>query len=72
MVRASTAPSTRNRPLHLEDQQEDLVQHFGLGASCAAEAEVCWPDPDGTTHTVGFPAPGRCRFEKGCEPTLVE
>jgi len=53
-------------------QQDDLVQHFGLGAACAAEAEVRWPDPDGTTQTVRFPAPGRYRLEKGGEPTLVE
>jgi hypothetical protein len=32
---------------------------------------MCWLDPDGTTHTVGLPAPGRCRLEKGGGPTRV-
>lgn len=29
--------------------QDDLVQHFGLGAACEAEVEVRWPNGDLTT-----------------------
>lgn len=32
-------------------RQDDLVQHFGLGAGCEAEVEIRWPDADRTTES---------------------
>ena len=40
--------------------QDDLVQHFGMGADCEGEVEVRWPDAEGTVEV--FPIVSGYRF----------
>lgn len=45
--------------------QSDLVLHFGLGAACAGEVTVRWPDAALTTETFTLPAGHRFEITQG-------
>lgn len=46
--------------------QNDVVLHFGLGAACAADITVRWPDAAGTTESwSGVAANRRVRLDQG-------
>lgn len=45
--------------------QSDLVLHFGLGAACAGEVTVRWPDADLSTETFTLPAGHRFEITQG-------
>lgn len=49
-------------------QQDDLVQHFGLAGTCAAQVEVRWPDAEGTVQTFTIDQPGRYLVRQGEAP----
>ena len=45
--------------------QDDLVLHFGLGASCEANVVVQWPDASGTRESFTVPAGQRLLVVQG-------
>ena len=47
--------------------QDDLVQHFGLGAACEAEVTVTWPIEGAPKQTLTLPAGHRYRITQGVE-----
>lgn len=49
-------------------QQDDLVQHVGLGAACEAEVAITWPDGQSQRFTVG--GGYRYRVVQGEEPVV--
>ena len=51
--------------------QHDRVLHFGLGAACAAEVTIRWPDQPLTTQRIELPAGYRFRIAQGQAPTVV-
>lgn len=48
--------------------QEERVLHFGLGAACAAEVRVRWPDAKGTEETWVLGGGARYRLVQGSPP----
>ena len=52
--------------------QEDLVLHFGLGASCDAQVTVRWPDADLTTETFRVVSGHRYDVKPGAGPVAQE
>lgn len=51
--------------------QHDLVAHFGLGESCAAEVRVIWPDAARTEQLFTVQAGYRYRVVQGQMPSAV-
>jgi hypothetical protein len=51
--------------------QDDLVQHFGLGAACDAVVTIRWPDAALTTETFKLPAGHRFAITQGGKPAAV-
>lgn len=52
--------------------QEDLIQHVGLGGACEAEVTVTWPDAAGTVETYTLGGGYRYRVVQGEGWTVVE
>ncbi|PRQ03832.1 FG-GAP repeat protein [Enhygromyxa salina] len=52
--------------------QDDLVLHFGLGAACAAEVEIRWPDGELTTQQLSLPGGHRYQVTQGERATLAD
>lgn len=52
--------------------QDDLTVHFGLGASCAANATIRWPDAALTTQTFQVLAGYRYKVVQGQAPVVIE
>jgi enediyne biosynthesis protein E4 len=51
--------------------QDELVQHFGLGAACDATVTIRWPNAALTTETFKLPAGHRFAITQGGKPTAV-
>lgn len=51
--------------------QDDLLVHVGLGAACAAEVEVVWPDREQTTQRFTALANGRLHVRQGDAPMHI-
>ncbi|MCS6856577.1 MAG: CRTAC1 family protein [Sandaracinaceae bacterium] len=54
----------------LYGQQNDLVQHFGLGPHCEAEVEIRWPDASLSRERFRLAAGHRYRIVQGMPPRL--
>ncbi len=52
--------------------QEDLIQHVGLGPSCEAEVTITWPDAAGTVEKYTLGGGYRYRVVQGEGWTVVE
>lgn len=52
--------------------QHDLVLHFGLGAACAAQVTVKWPDAQRTTQSFALESGLRYRVAQGQPPEPLE
>ncbi|MFH1469738.1 MAG: CRTAC1 family protein [Pseudomonadota bacterium] len=50
--------------------QHDLVLHFGLGAACAAEVTVRWPDAELSEQTFTVGGGSRYLVVQGAEPVV--
>lgn len=52
--------------------QNELTQHFGLGAACEATVTVRWPDSELSEQTFILPAGHRYELTQGGVPQVVE
>ena len=52
--------------------QDDLVLHFGLGAACAAEIVIRWPDGELTTQELSLPGGHRFHVKQGERAKLMD
>jgi enediyne biosynthesis protein E4 len=52
--------------------QHDLALHFGLGAACAADVSIRWPDAAGTTETFNLGGGYRYHVVEGEDPEVEQ
>ena len=52
--------------------QDDLMQHFGLGAACEAEVSIRWPVAGLPVETFTVPAGHRYFVRQGEDPVLAD
>ncbi len=52
--------------------EDDLVQHFGLGAACEADVTIRWPNQKMETQSFNLPAGYRFYVKEGADPVVIK